>query len=113
MFLFPMFRGTLDDFGLTQCDCVIEPTRKKNTLDLIATNPTEQVNRFKVIPGISDHEVVYLELAVMPSYRKQPQHKVRLYNKPDWVGMIKHLEPIVDRLEQAYTSPEKVIISKM
>ena len=35
-----MFRGTLDDFGLTQC--VIEPTRKKNTLDLIAINPTEQ-----------------------------------------------------------------------
>ena len=37
------FRDVLDDFGLTQC--VIEPTRKKNTLDLIATNLTEQVNR--------------------------------------------------------------------
>ena len=36
------FCDILHDFGLTQC--VIDPTRKNNTLDLIATNLTEQVN---------------------------------------------------------------------
>ena len=103
------FRDLLDDFGLTQC--VIEPTRQKNILDLIATNLTDQVNRIKVIPGISDHEVVYLELAVMPSYRKQPQRKIWLYNKADWAGMVKHLQPIMNRLEQAYTSPDELWLS--
>ena len=75
------------------------------------TNLTEQVNRVKVIPGISDHEVVYLELAVMPSYRKQHQRKVWLYNKADWTAMVKHLQPIMDRLEQAYTSPDELWLS--
>ena len=39
------FQELLVDFGLTQC--VIEPTRKGNILDLIATNLIELVNRVK------------------------------------------------------------------
>jgi hypothetical protein len=61
------FSDLLDDFGLTQH--ITEPTRThyskdkettKNILDLIATNMPEQVNRVKVIPGISDHAIAYL-----------------------------------------------------
>ena len=99
------FRDLLDDFGLTQC--VIDPTRGPNTLDLIATNLPEQISRVKVIPGISDHEIVFMELAVRPNYRKQPRRIVWLYNKADWTGMADYLTPRLARIEKAYTpSPD-------
>ena len=72
---------------------ITEPTRVRNTLDLIATNMPEQVNNPRVIPGISDHAIAYLELSVKPIKKTQPTRKVYLYNKADWKGMRKSLVP--------------------
>jgi hypothetical protein len=38
------------------------PTRKDNTLDLIITNLPNQVQRVEVIPGLSDHDIVFTDL---------------------------------------------------
>ena len=94
------FGDILDDFGLTQH--ITEPTRIKNTLDLVATNMPEQVNNSRVIPGISDHAIAYLELSVKPIKKTQPTRKVFLYNKADWTEMKKFLIPRLERLELAY-----------
>ena len=94
------FRDLLENFGLTQC--VLEPTRRSNTLDLIATNLPDRINRVKVIPGISDHEIVFMELSVHLNYRKQPRKRVWMYNKADWPGMIKYLGPRMARFEEEY-----------
>jgi hypothetical protein len=37
-------------------------TRKDNTLDLIITNLPNQVQRVEVIPGLSDHDIVFTDL---------------------------------------------------
>ena len=59
----------LNDNGLTQL--VTKPTRLENTLDLMKTNNPTRVNRTKILPGISDHEVVLCELDITPKTNKQ------------------------------------------
>ena len=51
------FTEILDDNGLAQI--VGEPTRDTNILDLIATNQPSSFRRTEIIPGVSDHEIVY------------------------------------------------------
>ena len=53
------FSEVISDHGLTQI--VKEPTRGDNTLDLIAANRPNQINRTQVFPGLSDHDAVYTE----------------------------------------------------
>ena len=49
---------------------VTEPTRitedTENTLDLFFCNNSTLVNRIEIIPGISDHECVYVESSLRP-----------------------------------------------
>ena len=89
------FRDFIDDFGLTQH--VTEPTRDRNTLDLLCTNMPEQTSRVKVIPGISDHNIVYMELAASPNNIKLISRKSWLYIKADWPGMREFLKPRLER----------------
>ena len=91
------FCDFLDDFGLTQC--VLEPTTRSNTLDPISTNLPDQVNRVKVIPGISDQEI-FMELAVHLNYGKQPRRRVWMHNRADWLGMIQYLSPRMACIKQ-------------
>jgi hypothetical protein len=86
---------------------VLEPTRQLDTLDLVAI--PETITRVKVIPRIRDHDIVFLELNVRPDYRKQPQRKVWLYRKADWIGMTEYLGPRLARLEQAYIPSSDVL----
>jgi len=78
------FGDILNDFGLTQI--VTEPTRFGNILDLIITNRPNQVHRTQILPGISDHNVVYTEFDVNPMRKKQTARKIPLLNKADWEG---------------------------
>ena len=94
------FCNLLDYFGLTQC--VLEPIRRSNTLDLMSTNLPDQVNRVKIIPVISDHKIVLMELAVHLNYYKQPRRRVWMYNKADWSGMIKYLGSRMASIKQEY-----------
>ena len=57
-----MFLGVLADHHLTQM--VKEPTRKGNILDLFLTSKPSYVTDVKIIPGISDHDIVYAVMTV-------------------------------------------------
>jgi hypothetical protein len=59
------FGNTLDDTGLVQI--IDQPTRKENILDLIITNFPNQIPRYEIIPGISDHDIVFAEFNITPS----------------------------------------------
>ena len=67
---------------------VLEPTRitedTANILDLFFSNNQSLVNRVDIIPGISDHEVVYVESSLRPSRAATPPRKVFCYNKGDF-----------------------------
>ncbi|CAC5378485.1 unnamed protein product [Mytilus coruscus] len=76
------FGNTLDDTGLVQ---LIEyPTRKDNILDLMITNLPNQVPRIEIMPGISDHDIVFMEFKITPSKLKQTPRNVPIYNKANW-----------------------------
>ena len=79
------FADTLDDHGLIQM--VEEPTRGPNTLDLILTNNPSRFPRTVVIPGLSDHDVVFAEVDLQAATNKQKPRHIPLYRKANWDTM--------------------------
>ena len=53
----------IDEFNLGGFSQMVDaPTRNNNILDLFATNRPSLVTSLKVLPGISDHELICVEL---------------------------------------------------
>ncbi len=92
------FGDILNDHGLTQI--IEEPTRADNTLDLIITNRPNQINRTQILPGISDHNVVYTELEVKPVRKKQVPRSIPLYNKANWPAFREHVTQLATRIRE-------------
>jgi hypothetical protein len=63
---------------------VEEPTRGTNILDLITTNYPESFRRTEVMPGLSDHDIVYTEVNRIPAKLKQKPRKILLYKQAKW-----------------------------
>jgi hypothetical protein len=49
--------------------------------DLFFTSNSSLINKIEVIPGISDHKIVYIEANLKPRKVVKPPRKVFLYNK--------------------------------
>ena len=85
---------------------VIEPTRitedTENILDLFFSNNSSLMNRVEVIPGISDHETVYVESSLRPAKAQTPPRKVYIYNKADFSSMKAELR----RIKETFISLE-------
>ena len=65
-----------NSYNFTQL--VQSPTRDNNILDLAFTNNVSAVTSTKVIPGLSDHEIVELSLNISPPRKKPPKRKIFL-----------------------------------
>lgn len=63
------FTDILDDHGLTQR--VNEPTRGTNTLNLFTSITNYPGRRTEMIPGLSDHDIVYTEGDKIPAKLQQ------------------------------------------
>ena len=100
-----MFADLLQDHGLEQV--VTVPTRLENTLDLICTNSPHLIPCVETMPGLSDHDVVYCEVAVSAPRPKQVQRHIPLYNKADWdsirTALRDHQQEIVGETESLST----------
>ncbi|KAK3085883.1 hypothetical protein FSP39_009995 [Pinctada imbricata] len=93
------FHGdTLDDLGLTQV--VEQPTRKDNILDLFITNLPNQVSRTEIMPGISDHDIVFLEFNLTPKKVKQIQRNIPLYKKANWDTIKNEINNMNHKIQQ-------------
>ena len=79
---------------------VLEPTRGENTLDLILTNYPQMVPRVEVIPGLSDHSIVYCEFAIHPVRSQQVPRSIPLYDKADWQEMKAAMLSLYQELEK-------------
>ena len=81
------------------------PTRINNTLDLLLTNNPSLVNRLEVIPGISDHDIVFAELEISPCSKKQKLRSIPLYCNADWDSLAAKIDKSVKSvLEQEHTA---------
>jgi hypothetical protein len=70
------FLGTFTDSGLQQM--VDFPTRNTTTLDLFLTNRTSFINRLKPMPGISDHEAIFVDSDVQVKLQRPVKSKIYL-----------------------------------
>lgn len=71
----------VSDNGLSQL--VDFPTRESNILDLFLTNVPGLVNKIQPAPGISDHDIVFIDSSLKPKMVRQPRRKIFLYKKGD------------------------------
>ena len=60
---------------------VQSPTRDNNILDLAFTNNVSIITSTKVIPGLSDHDIVEITLNISPPRKKLPKRKIYLRKK--------------------------------
>ena len=67
------------DYDLHQV--VTSPTRENNIFDLVFTNVPFLVQNASILPGLSDHDIVSVEILISPVRIKQPHIKIFLYEK--------------------------------
>ncbi|XP_070198749.1 uncharacterized protein [Littorina saxatilis] len=79
------FVDLLGDTGMEQV--VKEPTRRDNTLDIVLTNCPSLIPRVEVIPGLSDHRIVYFEYTTRPETLKNVARPILLYQRANWEEM--------------------------
>lgn len=75
------FLDTLQNCGLEQM--VTFPTRLDNTLDIFLSNRPSLVNRCTPIPGLSDHDAVFVETPAVAKRGKPVKRKIYLWKKAD------------------------------
>lgn len=73
------FLDLIHDSNLEQI--VSFPTRKDHVLDLFMTNRPSLVNRCEPLPGIVDHDIVYIDITA--KIYKLTQRKINLWEKAD------------------------------
>ena len=102
------FINTLSNFGLVQQ--VEEPTREANTLDLIISKCPQLVPHVDVLPGLSDHDVVFCEINVQTQMRKQIPRQILLYTKADWEGLRATMTNLHEKIkeEKSTASTEEI-----
>lgn len=73
------FLDLIHDSNLEQI--VSFPTRKDHVLDLFMTNRPSLVNRCEPLPGIVNHDIVYIDITA--KINKLTQRKINLWEKAD------------------------------
>ena len=69
----------VQDHGLSQV--VMEPTRIDNILDLFFTTNPSQIKKVEIQPGLSDHNMVLIQLNCKPIILRQMPRQILLFNK--------------------------------
>ena len=99
------FVELLDDLGMQQM--VLEPTRESNILDLVLTNTPDLIPRVEVIPGLSDHNIVYFEYNVKPERKHNALRQIYLYRRADWEQIKKEMKKLEKDIGDMIDSEEQ------
>ena len=73
------FMNTVMDVASEQI--VDFPTRRENLLDIFITNRPSLLNKCTPIPGLSDHDIVFVDSNITPARQKPPRRLIRLWKK--------------------------------
>ena len=94
----------IEDNALTQH--VTEPTRPASgkTLDLVLSSSPTLVSNVKVVPGMSDHDIVTFDINAKPHRALTSPHKVYLYKKMDSEGLHADLTNLQAQFFQSNTN---------
>jgi len=91
----------VNDHSLSQC--VQEPTRENNILDLLFTTNPDLVRSVKVEAGMSDHRVVIADLDLKAKLNKKKHRKVYLYKKGNMDGVRQELAQCFPRFNEEHS----------
>ena len=75
------FLNTIYDTGSDQIVRFL--TRGANILDVFLTNRPFLIKKCKAVPGVSDHDIVFVEASTRATITKQPQRKIFLWKHVD------------------------------
>ena len=89
------FVDLIEDLGMQQM--VLEPTRLSNILDLVITNTPDLIPRLEVIPGLSDHEIVFFEYSIKADRKKNTLRQIFLYRRADWDALRKDMNDLLEK----------------
>ena len=112
-----LFTDILDEHGL--CQIVEEPTRGSNMLDLIVTNYPTSFSRTEIIPGVSDHDIVFTEVNILPVKHRQKPRTIPLYREAKWDNVKQDLHNIhqcitkMDEENQSVESMWNIFLTKL
>ena len=73
------FLETIKECGLEQK--IMFPTRMNNTLDLYLTNRPSLVNRCESLPGLSDHDIAFIDSNVSAKRHKPIKRKIYIWKR--------------------------------
>ena len=95
------FLQAVENSGLDQV--VDFQTRDDNLLDIFLTNRPSLIQSCKSLPGISDHEIVYVESDVSVKYQRQIRRKIWLWSKADLSSMKEDMNSFSDEFIGKYS----------
>ena len=78
-------------------------TRDDNLLDIFLTNRPSLIQSCKSLPGISDHEIVYVESDVSVKYQRPIRRKIWLWSKADLPRMKEDMNSFSDEFIGKYS----------
>ena len=94
-----------DEHGLTQL--VHEPTRRQweahNIIDLVLTNNDKIINNVRVIPGISDHDMLLFEINLACRKKKPVKRKIYVRKRADTARIKKELKDLANDFDETRT----------
>ena len=96
------FLQLLDRAGLEQM--IDFPTRGNNTLDVLVTNRPSLVNKCSSLPGLSDHDVVFMEVSIKASRKKTARHKIHLWSKTNFEDIRNHLRTWANKFTYTFST---------
>jgi hypothetical protein len=70
---------------------------------MITNNPTRAI-KVQVIPGVSDHDCVLLDVDARAAKHKQPPRKIPLYKKAQWDELRDHMTTVGERIQDQATT---------
>jgi hypothetical protein len=89
----------VDDYNLSQC--VKEPTREHNILDLVLTTNPDLVRNVQVVDGMSDHKAVICDIDMKAKINRKKPRKIFLYKDAD-------MDTLKQQLRTSYDSFKNV-----
>ena len=83
-------------------------TRKENILDLFLTNRPSLVTRCTPLPGLGDHDIVYIESEITPKRNKPAKRKIYLWKQANTAKMKEECKIFQEEFVQKYNTDSNV-----
>ena len=80
------------------------PTRDNNVLDVFLTNRPSLIQSCKPLPGVSDHEIVWIDSDVSVKYQRPIKRKIWLWSKANLPRLKEDMMTFSDSFSDKHSS---------